>query len=321
MIPGVLDSACQQGFLYALAVLGVVLTLRILNWPDLTVDGSFTLGGAVLATLLTHGYSPCVSTILAGMAGFSAGTITFLLNRKLGISKILSGILVMLVLYSINLRIMGRANISLLRIETMFSVFDGGGPGNLVRLIAFFSLTAFCLIFIAYLFTTRLGLFIRAAGDNEFMVQGLGVNTNWLFLIGLGLSNGLVALSGALIAQNQGFSDVSMGTGLIITGIAALIIGESVLTALGAIRRLVARTSSRKPANGYSRIHFLPWQTYKELTAAVVGAFFYFLIISICLRIGLAPTDLKLATGVLVIFGIGIQMRGPVVETYTRGRL
>lgn len=321
MIPGVLDSACQQGFLYAIAVFGVVLTLRIMNWPDLTVDGSFTLGGAVVATMLTNGHGVWSAMLLAGVAGFAAGTVTFLLNRKLGISKILSGILVMLVLYSINLRVMGRANVSLLRIDTLFSGLDGRGQGDPVRLLVLFAIGAIFFLALCYLSATRLGLFLRATGDNEFMVRGLGVNTNWLYLIGLGLSNALVAVSGALVAQHQGFADISMGTGLIITGIAALIIGESLLAAPATIGRLAGKSHAHAPADVPTPSRLLPWKTFGELSAAAGGAFLYFLIIAICLRLGLAPTDLRLATGLLVIIGIGLQLRGPMVETYARGRL
>lgn len=321
MIPGIVDSACQQGFLYAIAVFGIVLTLRVMNWPDLTVDGSFTLGGAVLAIMLTKGHGLWISMGLAGVAGFAAGTTTFLLNRKLGISKIMSGILVMLILYSINLRIMGRANVSLLRTDTLFSGFDHRGIGDPVRLAVFLGIMGVVFVGLCYLTMTRLGLFLRATGDNEFMVQGLGVNTNWLYLIGLGLSNALVALSGALVAQNQGFADISMGTGLIITGIAALIVGESLIAVVARVRRLFTKAVRNEDGDAPSGLRLLPWQTFGELTAAAVGAFAYFLIVAICLRLGLAPTDLKLATGILVIIGIASQMRGPTVETYARGRL
>jgi len=152
------------------------------------------------------------------------------------------------------------------------------------------------------------------------MVQAQGVNTNWLYLMGLGLSNGLVALSGALVAQNQGFADVGMGTGLIVTGIAALILGEGLLAAVGLLGRLITKSSQTEPGR-ITKGRLLPWEAFGEFTAAAVGAFFYFLIVAICLRVGLAPTDLKLATGILVIVGIALQLRGPVVETYARGRL
>lgn len=320
MIPGVLDSACQQGFLYAIAVFGVVITLRVLNWPDLTVDGSFTLGGAVLATALAAGLSPWFGMVLAALSGFAAGGATFLLSRRLGISKILSGILVTLVLYSLNLRIMGRANVSLLRVQTLFSGFDTRGIGDPLRLLVFLGIATIAFLVLCYLAMTRLGLFLRATGDNEFMVRGLGVNTDWLYLAGLGLSNLLVALSGALVAQNQGFADINMGSGLIITGIAALIIGESLVSVAGGVGKLVFESSEldQRPP---TRWQLLPWKAFAALAAAGIGAFAYFLVVAVCLRIGLATTDLKLATGLLVILGIAVQFRGPTIETYARGRL
>ncbi len=320
-IPGILDTACQQGFLYAIAVFGIVITLRMLNWPDLTVEGSFTLGAAVLAITLKNGYSPWLAMLLSAMAGFAAGTATFALNRKLGISKILSGILVMLILYSVNLRIMGRANISLLRIPTLFSAFDSSGIGDPVRLAVFLAIAVAFLLGLCYLMATRIGLFLRATGDNEFMVQSHGVNTSLLFLIGLGMSNALVAVSGALVAQNQGFADIGMGTGMIITGIAALIIGETLFSGLVSLKKAFVRRSPDKEFARTKGIHLLPWQSFGELSAALLGAFLYFLIIAICLRVGLAPTDLRLATGILVILGIAFRLKGPTVETYMRGKL
>lgn len=321
-MPGIFDTACQQGFLYAVAVLGIVLTLRVLNWPDLTVDGSFTLGGAVLAVMATNGWSPWTGMLAAAAAGFLAGTATFLLNRKLGISKILAGILIMLILYSINLRIMGRANISLLRVTTVFGCLDDYGLGNLRRILVYSGIAGGFLLGLCYLMTARLGLFLRATGDNEYMVRAQGVNTNWIFLIGIGLSNALVATSGALVAQNQGFADVNMGIGLIVTGIAALIIGESFVSLLVLGFRLLwpkrKDGADRAPASGTS---LLPWPAIGELSAACLGAFIYFLILAICLRAGLAPTDLRLATGVLVILGIAFRFSGPTIETYMRGKL
>ncbi len=320
MVSSILDTAFQQGLLYALAVFGIVVSFRMMNFPDLTVDGSFTLGGAVLARMLVANHSPWISLPVVAMAGFAAGSITVLLNRKLGISKILSGILVMLILYSINLRIMGKANISLLRVPTLFSPLDEFGPGNPIKIAVFFGIAAFFLLGLCYLATTRLGLFLRATGDNEFMVRTQGVNTNWLFLIGIGLANALVALCGALVVQNQGFADINMGIGLIITALAALIIGESFISAILSLKRLFFRQKDNEHVVR-TKSKLLPWDTYTELFAALLGAFIYFLIIAICLRLGLAPTDLKLATGVLVILGIALRLKGPMVETYVRGRL
>lgn len=324
MILPVLDTACQQGLLYALAVFGIVISFRIMNFPDLTVDGSFTLGGAVVATLLARQYSPAMATLAAGIAGFAAGGATVLLNRKLGISKILSGILVMLMLYSVNLRIMGRANISLLRTPTLLSFLDSRGPTDALRITVFSLICAALLVALCYLFTTRLGLFIRATGDNEFMVRSQGVNTNWLYLIGIGLANMLVALCGSIVAQHQGFADVNMGVGMIITTLAALIIGESCWAAARIVttrRRVGAAELQKQRLLPISKASFLPWELYGTFGAAVVGAMLYFLIVAICLRMGLAPTDLRLATGALVVLGISLRLKGPMIETHLRAKL
>lgn len=319
MISSILDTALQQGFLYALAVFGVVVSFRMMNFPDLTVDGSFTLGGAVLAKILVANHSPWIAMPIVALSGFIAGSVTAFLNRKLGISKILSGILIMLILYSINLRIMGKANISLLRTPTLFSPFDENGPGDPLRIAVFFGIAVIFLLGLCYFATTRLGLFIRATGDNEFMVRTKGINTDWLFLIGIGLANALVALCGSLVVQNQGFADINMGLGLIITALAALIIGESSISVIVSLRRLLS--PQKRNNNIYSKYKLMPWETFNEFFAALLGAFLYFLIIAICLRLGLAPTDLKLATGILVIIGIALRLRGPMVETYVRGKL
>lgn len=312
MFSVILDTALQQGLLYAIAVYGIVISFRMMNFPDLTVDGSFTLGGSVLAICLVGGYSIVLSLILATFSGFIAGAATALLNRKFGISKILSGILVMLMLYSINLRIMGRANISLLRIDNLFTPFN-----NTTHLILFLFTIAFIVfIFLCYFSITRLGLFIRATGDNEFMVRTQGVNTDWIFIVGIGLSNALIALSGGLIVQNQGFADVSMGIGTIITTLAALIIGESFISGIQSLKKIFTKTKniSQKQKN-------FPWEIFGEFLAALLGSFLYFLIIAICLQLGLAQTDLKLATGLLVIIGIALRFQKTTSETYQKSKL
>lgn len=309
----ILDTALQQGFLYSLAVFGIVISFRMMNFPDLTVDGSFALGGAVLAKLLVAGYSITLSLFIASIAGFIAGVATAMLNRKLGISKILSGILIMLMIYSINLRIMGKANISLLRIDTIFTPFES--LGNVHLLIFLFCVSLIVFVCLCYFAITHLGLFIRATGDNEFMVRSQGVNTNLIFIIGIGLSNALIAFSGGMVAQSQGFADVSMGIGLIITGLAALIIGESFLSMVHSLKSILIKRGHILPL-----IH-LPWDIFNEFLAALLGTFLYFLIIAICLQLGLAQTDLKLATGVLVIIGIALRFQKTISETYQRSRL
>lgn len=311
----IFDTAFQQGFLYVLAVFGIVISFRMMNFPDLTVDGSFTLGAAVLAVLLSNGYSIVISIIAAVISGFIAGMATALLNRKLGISKILSGILIMLILYSINLRIMGKANISLLRIDTIFTPFET--LDNSILLLFLFGIAAIVLFALLYFSITKLGLFIRATGDNEFMVRSQGVNTDWIFIIGIGLANALIAFSGAMVAQSQGFADVSMGIGMIITALAALIIGESFVSVFQSLRRKIFKRKGNQIKNNTN----LPWDTFNEFLAALLGAFLYFLIIAICLQLGLAPTDLKLATGILVIIGIALRFKKTTSETYQKAKL
>lgn len=312
MIWPVASSALQQGFLFALAIYGIVISFRMLNFPDLTVDGSFTLGAAVCAVSLVGGFNPIVAMFFAAIAGFLAGTGTVILHRKLGISKLLSGILAMMVLYSINLRVMGRANISLLTTPNIMSPLESLGINSPAYLVGLAILPITVLILCCYLAATHLGLFMRATGDNEFMVRGLGVNTDWPVFLGLGFSNMLVAICGAMVAQSQGFADVSMGIGLIITGLAALIIGETAMDGLSGLRRMIWRHRSN------SRWALLPWDTFKQLGGALLGGLLYFLAIGICLRIGLAPTDLKLGTGALVILGIALRFRGATVESYAK---
>jgi len=315
MIYSVFETAFQQGFVYVMVVFGLVISFRMMSFPDLTVDGSFTLGGAVLAVLLSNGYSIIFSIASAIISGFIAGVATAFLNRKLGISKILSGILIMLILYSINLRIMGKANISLLRTNTLFTPFDSSDDGALILFL--FGIAVSLLFLLLYLSITKLGLFIRATGDNEFMVRSQGVNTDWVFIIGIGLSNALIAFSGALVAQNQGFADVSMGIGMIITGLAALIIGESFVSFILLFYSKIGRKSAVIGDNKAG----LPWNTFNEFFAAMLGSILYFLIIAICLQIGLAPTDLKLATGILVVIGIALRFKKTASETYQKAKL
>lgn len=301
--------------LYSLVAFGIVISFRMMNFPDLTVDGSFTLGGAVLAKLLVSGQSVIFSMFIATLAGFLAGVATALLNRKLGISKILSGILIMLILYSINLRIMEKANISLLRIHTIFTPFETMRDTSLILFL--FAITFVFLMMLFYFSVTRLGLFVRAVGDNEFMVRTQGINTDWIYTIGIGLANALVAFSGAMVSQSQGFADVNMGIGLIITALAALIIGESFFSFLLVI---IGRFKSNTTKSFISQYN-LPWDTFSEFASALLGAFLYFLIIAICLQLGLAQTDLKMATGILVIIGIALRFKKTTNETHLKSRL
>ena len=281
----------EQGLAYGLVALGIVITFRILAFPDLTVDGSFPLGAAVVARLITEGVPPVYSIIPAIICGFMAGCCTGLLNVKLKINSLLAGILMMTILYSVNLRIMGRSNIQLLTVNTLLTPLENLDVNRFIPIIAFFFLVALCIKLLTDMFLhTQIGFAMRATGDNEQMIRTLGVNTDNMTVLGLGISNGFVALSGALVAQDQGFSDVGMGIGMIVAGLASIIIGEALFGK----------------------------KTVQRLTlAAIVGSIIYKFIISLGLRLGLAPTDLKMATGVMVILALGI----PALRKEKEGKL
>lgn len=272
-------SSVEQGLVYAIMALGVYLTFRILDFPDLTVDGSFPLGAAVAAKLIYSGWNPVVAIILALLAGILAGTLTGILNTKLKITGLLSGILTMTALYSINLRIMGRANISLLGKNKIFNLLTSLGISEKASTFIFFFVVVLIVkLLIDWFLKTELGLALRATGDNKQMVRSLGVNTELTVILGLGLSNGLVALAGALVAQHQGFTDVKMGIGMIIIGLASVIIGEAIV-----------------------RNKTIKWATL----GVVLGSVIYRLVITIALRMRLNPNDLKLITAILVIGALG----------------
>jgi putative ABC transport system permease protein len=279
----VLSFSFYEGLVFGLVAIGVYLTLRVLAFPDLTVDGSYTLGGATTAVLIVHGVHPIPATLAAIGAGLGAGTITGVLNTKLRLPALLAGILMMVGLYSINLRIMGGANLSLLRQVTTFDkVADvlGLRHGSIVVSITVAIAIAIAVFFILNWFLrTEIGLALRATGDNEQMVRSLGVDTDKNILMGCAISNGLVGLAGAVVAQGQGFADVGMGIGMIVMGLASVIIGEALFRPRGVARLLLA---------------------------AIGGAFCYRLFITIALRLGMAPGDLKLITAVLVIIALAV---------------
>ncbi|MFC1993607.1 ABC transporter permease [Chloroflexota bacterium] len=277
-----LTISVYEGLVYGFVALGVYLTFRVLSFPDLSVDGSFPLGGAIAAVLIINNVSPWLATVVAFVAGCTAGLCTSLLNTRLRINALLSGILMMVALYSINLLIMGRSNIPLLREVTVFDhVADFFGVStSLILSISFMAILAIIVLAILNWFLrTEIGLALRATGDNEQMIRGLGGNTDMTTILGVSMSNGFVALSGALIAQNQGFTDVGMGIGMIVMGLASVIIGEGL---------------------------FRPKGVMTVLLAVFGGAFVYRLFISIALRLGLPPTNLKLITALLVITALSI---------------
>jgi len=281
----------EQGLAYGLVALGIVITFRILAFPDLTVDGSFPLGAAVVSRLIIEGVSPIYAIIMAIICGFLAGCCTGFLNTKLKINSLLAGILMMTMLYSVNLRIMGRSNIQLLTVNTILTPLENLDINRFIPIIIFFFITLFAVKFLTDMFfNTQIGFAMRATGDNEQMIRTLGVNTDHMTVLGIGISNAFVALSGALVAQDQGFSDVGMGIGMIVAGLASIIIGEALFGK----------------------------KTVQRMTlAAIVGSVIYKLIISLGLRLGLAPTDLKMATAVMVILALGI----PALKKEKEGKL
>ena len=254
----------------------------MLGFPDLTVDGSFVLGAGVAAVLITNGVNPFLATLAALGAGLCAGLATSLLNTKLRIPALLASILMMVGLYSINLRIMGRPSLPLLREVTIFSLASQlpGLETRLVYQLVIAGVLAVIVFFILNWFLrTEIGLALRATGDNEQMVRGAGVDTDKTIILGVATGNGLVALSGGVVAQAQGFVDVNMGIGMIVMGLAAVIIGEAL---------------------------FRPKGVARILLAVLGGTFVYRLVISAALRMGMRPGDLKLITAVIVIIALAV---------------
>ena len=276
-----LFGALEIGLVFSLVALGVFISFRLLRFPDLTVDGSFPLGGAVCAVLITAGQPAWLATLAATAAGALAGLVTGWLNVRLKIMDLLASILMMIALYSINLRIMGGPNVPLINDPTLFTQWQPAGwEDHLSRpfLLALMVLAVKGLL--DAFFATERGLAIRATGANARMARSQGVNTGAMVLLGMAISNALVGLAGALFAQTQGGADISMGIGTIVIGLAAVIVGESILPA----RRLL-------------------WATL----AVVLGALVYRLLIALALNsdfIGLKAQDLNLVTAVLVTFAL-----------------
>ena len=255
--------------------MGIYISFRILDFPDLTCDGSFSLGGGLVAVLLGAGLNPYLALAFVLSAGFLAGCCTGLLNTRFRINPLLSGILMMTMLYSINLRVMNRPNYPLFDLNTILKPIENMSAHSQLGLVILFAVMVIIFKVLLDLFLrTELGLVLISSGDNESMTQGLGFNTGQVKILGMGLSNALIAVSGAMTAQYYGFADISMGVGIIIVGIAALIIGESL---------------------------FRPSKVSSHTLAIVLGTVLYYMIISTGLRIGLAPTDLKIATALMVI--------------------
>ncbi|WAA11845.1 ABC transporter permease [Fervidibacillus halotolerans] len=290
-LPALLN-AVEMGIIFSIMALGVYLTFRILDFPDLTVDGSFVTGASIAAVLIFQGYSPILASIAALFAGFIAGTITGILHTKGKINNLLSGILMMIALYSINLRIMGLAdenvttkpNIPLLNTETIFSRVDSWaesvGFGQWGIILFMIVIVLLFKLFTDYFLKTEIGLALRATGDNKRMIRSFSANTDGLIILGVGLSNAFVAFSGGLMAQYHEFSDISMGIGMIVIGLASVIIGEAIFGT-----KTIGRTTM----------------------AVIIGSIIYRIFISFALVQGiLDASDQKLVTAIIVILALTI---------------
>ena len=273
----------SQGLLWSLLALGVYITFRGLDIADLTVEGSFPLGASVAVTLLVKDVNPVTAILAAALAGGLAGVVTGLLHTKLRIPALLAGILTMIALYSVNLRIMGKANVSLLGKDTAFTLLEsafGVAYSQAVLLVGVLACVLFSVL-MYWFFGTEIGAAIRATGYNPQMIRAQGVDTNIMLLIGLFFSNALVAVAGALVAQSNGFADVGMGVGTIVIGLASVIIGE-----------VLFGTRSFK----------------NSLISVILGSIVYRLVIAIVLQMGMPPNDLKLFTAVLVAIALSLPM-------------
>ncbi|MGI6007659.1 MAG: ABC transporter permease [Ruminococcus sp.] len=281
-----MQGAVSQGILWGIMVLGVYITYKILNIADLTVDGSFALGGCVCATLIVSGgWNPVAALIISLAAGLLAGAVTGFLHTVFEIPAILAGILTQISLWSINLRIMGgKSNIPLLKSDTVFSwIVDTTGLSQAVVSLIIGIIVAIALIaFLYWFFGTELGAALRATGDNEDMIRALGVNIKKTKMLALMISNGLVALSGGLVCQSQKYGDINNGTGAIVIGLAAIVIGDVLL---GKLRSFGSK-----------------------LTSAVVGSVVYFLIRAIVLQLGMDANDMKLLSAVIVALALCIPV-------------
>lgn len=281
-----LIGALTIGLILSLLALGTFISYRVFNFADITAEGSITLGASVSAALIVAGTDPFTATLAAMACGALAGVLTGVIHTKFGINGLLAGILVMTGLYSVNLHVMGRSNLPLMSLPTVMSSFSGlagassgtdsfyGVPaGDLAVLLCTFILAVAIAVLVYLFFRTDLGTAMRATGDNPQMIRAQGVDTQLMIIIGLALSNALIALSGSLLAQFQGFADVQMGIGMLVWGLASVIIGEALIT---------------DKSTGFL------------ITGAIFGSVIFRLLVAGALRMGMNPNDLKVATAVFV---------------------
>lgn len=260
-------SSLEQGLIFGIMVLGVYISYKILDFPDMTVDGAFPMGAAIVGSGLMAGVNPVICLILATIGGALAGLVTGILHVKFKIRDLLAGILVMTALYSINLRIMGKSNIHLFNVKHLFTY-------NLEPIIIILIILVVVKLILDFLLKTEFGFALRALGDNEKLIISLGINEKRLKIIGLMIANSMVALAGGVLAQHQGFADIGMGTGTIVAGLASIILGEGI---------------------------FKNFKKIKMTTVVLVGSILYRFVIAIALKLGLRATDLKLVTALIVV--------------------
>ena len=268
-----LQATIEQSLIFAIMVLGVYISFRILNFPDMTVDGTFPLGAAISAKLLTLGVNPYLTLLVALVAGAVAGAVTGLIHVKLKVKDLLAGILVMTALYSVNLRVMEKSNIPLFEEDNIFNT----EYSMMITIVVLILISKFLL---DYLLKTKFGFALKALGDNENLIVSLGLNEEKYKIYGLMIANSFVAFSGAVLAQYQGFADVGMGTGIIVIGLASIIIGD---TLFGKRRKLAGTT------------------------IVIIGSILYRGVIAVTLSMGMDASDLKLITSVIVIVILWMQ--------------
>jgi len=291
-------GALESGLVFALVAFGVFMSFRILEFPDLTVDGSFPLGAAVSAIMIVSGVNPWLATFAAFFAGMLAGMVTAFMNTKLGILNLLASILTMIALYSVNLRIMGKPNIALLGETTVLTSTESWGvPYYVATPIAFSVVVLVVFFFLLKFLNSQKGLAMRATGANARMASAQGINTDRMIILGMAISNGLVGLAGSLFAQSQGSADITMGVGVIVIGLASVIGGEAIIS---------------------------PKTMFLALLGCVVGSILYRFAIALALNadfIGLKAQDLNLITAVLVAFAIvAPKFKANISSRISRGK-
>ena len=303
-----LIGALTIGLILALLSLGIFISFRVFNSADITAEGSITLGASISAAMIVAGYNPILATLIAMIGGFVAGWITGFIHTKFEINGLLSGILVMTGLYSVNLHVMGKSNVPLMSQKTVISYFEEFGTAitptsgsihllgssipekDLCVLVAVLAIVILISILLYYFLKSNFGTAMRATGNNPQMIRALGVNTKTMIILGLAISNALIALSGSILAQFQGFADVQMGIGMLVWGLASVIIGEALIS---------------DKSLGYM------------IAGAVFGSLIFRLLVAVALRIGLNPNDLKLITALFVF--IALVLPKVLKKTNARG--